>query len=72
MDHGDRSSDFEAGSVAAKMPGARMDEKTGKPVVDVVEDGSGGLPGSDLPQVTAAMFHRPGGRCGCGLRSPHQ
>jgi predicted nucleic acid-binding Zn ribbon protein len=46
MDHGDRSSDFEAGSVAAKMPGARMDEKTGKPVVDVV---------SSIPDPLGAM-----------------
>lgn len=36
MDHGDRSSDFEEGSIASKIPGARMDEKTGRPVVDVV------------------------------------
>ena len=38
VDHGDRSSDFMEGSVAAQMPGARMDEKTGKPVVDVVSN----------------------------------
>jgi putative FmdB family regulatory protein len=38
IDHGDRSSDFEEGSVAKKMPGARMDEKTGRAVVDVVSN----------------------------------
>lgn len=37
IDHGDRSG-LDKGSLASRYPGARIDEKTGRPVMDVVSD----------------------------------